>query len=356
MDINDINRIVWWIPFKQLRDNVRKYLIDQNDIHSIIRNNTEIVNSVDNLYKIKDVFMIKYILEGIKKEENFDLLNKYKRLIYNLDEDSINIINKIVSFMTFEKFDDNYFTPSEVYEILDLQKEHKSKIFKLNSKCFIYDNKYILNQNFFHFDNFYDKMGIDNIKDINVIKNKSIIDAGAFIGDTALILSEYTDDKVYSFEAFPLNFKSLVYNIKLNNKLNIIPVNMALGDENKDIEFLTPKEARGDTSFVIEKDIYSGDRVNIKMTTLDSFVEKNDIKVGLIKADLEGFEQSFLRGALNTIKKQKPVLMISIYHNHSDFFNIKTIIEDLNLGYKFRIKKSKDFYLVLETMLIAEVY
>ena len=185
---------------------------------------------------------------------------------------------------------------------------------------------------------------------------QSIIDAGAFIGDTALILSEYTNDKVYSFEPFSLNFKSLVENIKLNNKLNIEAVNMALGDEDKYIEFLAPKVSRGDTSFVIEKDIYSEDKVTIKMTTLDSFVEKNNIKIGLIKADLEGFEQQFLRGALNTIKQQKPVLMISIYHSYSDFFDIKPMIEKLNLGYKFKVVKPNDFGIIGETKLIAEVY
>lgn len=27
MDINTINRIVWWIPFKQLRNDIREYLV-----------------------------------------------------------------------------------------------------------------------------------------------------------------------------------------------------------------------------------------------------------------------------------------------------------------------------------------
>nr|WP_152655876.1 FkbM family methyltransferase [Brachyspira hyodysenteriae] len=80
------------------------------------------------------------------------------------------------------------------------------------------------------------------------------------------------------------------------------------------------------------------------------------MKVGLIKTDLEGFEQPFLRGALNTIKKQKPILIISIYHNYNDFFDIKPMIEELNLGYKFKIAKSNDFELIRETKLIAEVY
>ena len=93
----------------------------------------------------------------------------------------------------------------------------------------------------------------------------------------------------------------------------------------------------------------------VKMMTLDSYVKENNIEVGLIKTDLEGFEQSFLKGAIETIKEQNPVLIISIYHNYSDFFEIKPMIENLNLGYKFRIIRNKSPQLITETKLLAEV-
>ena len=226
----------------------------------------------------------------------------------------------------------------------------KNIIIKINNELYIYDNKYILNRDFFEFPNFYDKIGLDHVKNTDFIKDKAIIDAGGFIGDTALILSEYTNDKVYSFEPLLSNLNSMKKNIALNNKSNVEPVYMALGDQNNEI-------------YIDDSNVSSGNVLNIKntgnkvqMTTLDSFVEKNNIKVGLIKTDLEGFEQPFLRGALNTIKKQKPVLIISIYHNYSDFFDIKPMIEELDLGYKFKILKSNDFNIILETKLIAEVY
>ena len=72
--------------------------------------------------------------------------------------------------------------------------------------------------------------------------------------------------------------------------------------------------------------------------------------------DLEGFEQPFLRGALNTIKTQKPALMISIYHNYSDFFDIKPMLENLNLGYKFKIVRPEEHLALVTTSMIAEVY
>ncbi|WP_304332575.1 FkbM family methyltransferase [Brachyspira innocens] len=329
MDINAINRIVWWIPFKQLRNDVRKYLMRSSKMHDI-----------------NDRYFIGYIQNDIEKSRN-ELLYKYKKLINGLDNESTETVSNIVSALSRNNM---YFTDNEVSIKEDLRKKHNNKIIKINNELYIYDNKYILNRDFFEFPNFYDKIGLDHVKNTDFIKDKAIIDAGGFIGDTALILSEYTNDKVYSFEPFLSNLNSMKKNIALNNKSNVEPVYMALGDQNNEI-------------YIDDSNVSSGNVLNIKntgnkvqMTTLDSFVEKNNIKVGLIKTDLEGFEQPFLRGALNTIKKQKPVLIISIYHNYSDFFDIKPMIEELDLGYKFKILKSNDFNIILETKLIAEVY
>ena len=78
------------------------------------------------------------------------------------------------------------------------------------------------------------------------------------------------------------------------------------------------------------------------------------MKVGLIKTDLEGSEQLFLKGAENTIKMQRPTLLISIYHSADDFFKIKPLIESWNLNYDFKIVKPLDGQILLETLLICE--
>lgn len=333
MDINTINRIVWWIPFKQLRNDVREYLINSSKI-----------------YSIDDIRILKSISSIIEKNR-YELLSKYRKLINGLDSESVDIVNNIVSNLSKNSFYNIHFTDYEIDTKLSLQKKHNNKIIKIDNGCYIYDNKYILDRNFFEFPNFYDKIGLDYIHNQDFVKDKAIIDAGGFIGDTALILSDYTTNKVYSFEPFLFNFNSMKKNIKLNNRNNIEPVYMALGDENNEI-YIDDREISSENKLDIKSSY--GNKVDI--VTLDKFVEDNNIKVGLIKTDLEGFEQHFLRGALNTIKKQKPILIISIYHNYSDFFDIKPMIEELNLGYKFKILKSNDFNIILETKLIAEVY
>ncbi len=106
------------------------------------------------------------------------------------------------------------------------------------------------------------------------------------------------------------------------------------------------------------KDVNSANVANfseeIEITTLDKFVKENNLNVGLIKVDIEGAEQDFLKGALNTIKTQKPTLLLSIYHSMDDYLSIKPFIESLNLGYRFRVYHPDDGKVMFETLLICE--
>jgi hypothetical protein len=75
----------------------------------------------------------------------------------------------------------------------------------------------------------------------------------------------------------------------------------------------------------------------------------------VIKLDVEGLESEIIRGAIESIKKYKPVLLISIYHTPEDFFHIKPFIENLNLGYNFLVRKLAPQRSFGETMLIGFV-
>ena len=57
-----------------------------------------------------------------------------------------------------------------------------------------------------------------------------------------------------------------------------------------------------------------------------------------------------LEGAVNTLKTQKPILEISIYHKISDFFDIIPWIANLNLDYDFKIVKEQPWSFVVDTI------
>jgi hypothetical protein len=93
----------------------------------------------------------------------------------------------------------------------------------------------------------------------------------------------------------------------------------------------------------------------IELTDIDSFINENNLNLGVIKLDVEGMELWVIKEAIESIKKYKPVLLISIYYTPDDFFHIKPLIEDLNLGYKFFVRKLAPSRMFSETMLIGYV-
>ena len=93
----------------------------------------------------------------------------------------------------------------------------------------------------------------------------------------------------------------------------------------------------------------------VPVISVDEYVSAHDLTVGLIKVDVEGFEQAFLKGAEQTLRTQRPALLLSMYHNASDFFHLKPMLEDMDLGYRFKVHKEINEHIHYDTMLIAEV-
>ena len=51
----------------------------------------------------------------------------------------------------------------------------------------------------------------------------------------------------------------------------------------------------------------------VEMTDIDSFTKENNLKVGFIKMDIEGYNYEALQGMKEIIKKDRPVISIAIY-------------------------------------------
>ena len=57
-----------------------------------------------------------------------------------------------------------------------------------------------------------------------------------------------------------------------------------------------------------------------------------------IKMDVEGSELEALKGSIETIKKYRPKLAISLYHKPEDVIEIPVFLEKLDLGYKYYLR------------------
>lgn len=186
-------------------------------------------------------------------------------------------------------------------------------------------------------------------KDKEFLKNKDIIDAGAFTGDTSIPLSPITNKQIYAFEPFEDSFEGLKKNIAANDIENIIPIKKSLGNINGERNlYLAGENYQGISSNPNAREY---DHVlKVEEITVDRFVEENNLDVGYITIDIEGAEKDLLEGALNTIKTQRPILSISIYHKVNDFFDIIPWVANLDLGYEFNVIKEQPWPFLADTV------
>ncbi len=171
------------------------------------------------------------------------------------------------------------------------------------------------------------------------LKPGVVIDAGACNGMYIKMMENYSDVQNYYFYLFEPNIK-LVNKIEKNlvNYKNKKIFNCALCDIDSQMKFVSMPTA---TSHILDSKYSayknnSNEINNVSTYKLDSII-KNE-KVTLIKVDIEGSEQAFIKGAKNTIIKNKPILLLSAYHKASDLSELLYYVDSLNLGYKFYMR------------------
>ena len=202
---------------------------------------------------------------------------------------------------------------------------------------------------------FYYEMGLEKIQNKEKLKGLDFIDAGAYGGDSALILNRHLNPrKIYCFEPITMCHEILLNTILINDvKDVVIPVKMGLGSKVETKEFAVWGAASG--TFLAENFGHI-QKESVKIDTIDNFVQENSLNIGLIKIDVEGYDLEVLRGAENTIKRFKPLIIGSIYHNAEQFFEFKPIIQSWDLGYKFFFDKTNPNRFLNEINVICEVY
>lgn len=242
-------------------------------------------------------------------EENFynaikgnDIGERYDRLIDGLSDEDVRLIQSMIGRIQhlFENGDTTCYLPDESERIYCNQKESLS-IVKLSDHCFVYKN-FKLPVNVFEISTFVSNYGLDLVDHPEYADGKDIIDAGAYIGDSALVFDRFFSKcrRVYAFEPDTESYGLMEKTIAMNKLNNIIPVGVALGDSNSKGELT----CQGLGSNLLDRQFGQEAKSDnsIKIVRLDDYVKQNNIVPGVIKTDLEGFEMHFLRGALGTIK------------------------------------------------------
>lgn len=167
---------------------------------------------------------------------------------------------------------------------------------------------------------------IDYISSLNL--NNEIIHAGTYFGDFLPFLSQ-TFKKVWAFEISDVNHNAALKTLELNNIDNVSLNKFALGDVESFVNIQTNISGKdlGGTSKVINYD--SG--TSIKQVKLDDIIPK-DSKIDIIHLDIEGSEINAIKGAMELIIRNKPILILEDNNNdvQKNWFKQNIIA----LGYK----------------------
>ena len=153
--------------------------------------------------------------------------------------------------------------------------------------------------------------------------SKDLVHAGAFFGDFLPALSHSRRDgaKVWAFEPNYESYRCALITLALNDLKNVSLANAALGAEcSRGSLVIRGADGLylGSTSHMLaENDIPGGPSASIQkaeIVTLDSVIPE-DRYVAAIHFDVEGFETQALRGALNTIRRCLPVIILETMPN-----------------------------------------
>jgi FkbM family methyltransferase len=147
-----------------------------------------------------------------------------------------------------------------------------------------------------------------------------MIDIGANIGTTTLAMSRYISSNFYIHSFEPVYYFILERNIQQNNIEDKVKLyNFGLGAENQILKGgmidFSLKNNYGFTRIDNLEIPDENDKYIILINTLDSFNIEN---VSFIKIDVEGYERKVLDGAINTIIKYLPTILIEIWSTSSN--------------------------------------
>ena len=176
----------------------------------------------------------------------------------------------------------------------------------------------------------HDQVYFDNMI-VKPQEKEILIDGGCFDAKNSLDFVEWTGGnvkKIYAFEPDQNNMKRCKKNFdeKCLIEYQLIPA--GLWSERTELTFSAES---GQGSSVCE----TGNK-KIAVVNIDEVVGEDEIS--FIKMDIEGAELQALRGAANTIKKNKPRLAICLYHKPEDILDIPAYIKELVPEYKLYIK------------------
>lgn len=169
----------------------------------------------------------------------------------------------------------------------------------------------------------------------------TFVDVGANQGFYALLASQLVgpDGNVVAFEPARTEARKLRLNLRMNRRHNVRVVESAVGDRDGETSFYLCLDHQGSWSSIAPPaDDVKARRVQVTVpiTRLDTYADEHMLRVDMVKLDIEGGELSALRGAVETLRRDRPVILYEAEDQRTRQWNYAAseIVEYLReLGY-----------------------
>lgn len=167
-----------------------------------------------------------------------------------------------------------------------------------------------------------------SFKSVTVRSGDTVLDVGAFKGDTAVYFADLAgaSGKVCSFEPVRTNYQDLLHNIRQNGLEEIVvPVNKGCGQTSGRRKITTAPHGSPWAFFSVGQ---GGEDIDV--VTIDEYVAAERLeRVDFIKLDVEGVEHDVIMGGGQTIAGFRPKMAVSLYHNLLDLTSLPLLINSL---------------------------
>ena len=306
------------------------------DIHTLFINqqlaaNTDLDRRFKWLMTYVDIIDRETIILNVKKE----LCNYPPELLPGLQN----------YYQTYDYFWGSLDISNNIYDVItnrvDVLIEHRADFLWLYDRLYDYRSKNVLVLMLEHWLTFSGDM-IWDMKESNFpdyydpdifvpTDEEVVVDLGAYDGDSAIgyIQSYGHYKRIYCYEITPSTVEKLKEN--MSEYPDIVVRHKAVGDKEEDLFLEDDQSMRSETT------LSERGSIRVPVVSLDSDIEE---QITLLKMDIEGSEQSAIRGCKNHIINDRPKILACVYHGNKDIFEVPRLIDSIRDDYKFYLRSN----------------
>lgn len=169
---------------------------------------------------------------------------------------------------------------------------------------------------------------------INSGKNQTLVDVGAYIGDTAMdFVRNYGDgfSRIYCYEPSKDTAKILRRNLRKYPRIMIREIAVSDGEGLLDLRM------NENYYYNCVTDTLNAEAVNLPVEAVSLDVDIDE-PITIVKINTGGWEKNVLAGCREHIKNDHPKLVISVAHNYDDLWQIPKLIHEIDPTYKFHLR------------------